>query len=207
MIDVRLIAILDPTLVGHRNAVQIAESVAQAGATALQLRMKHAGGMEYTRLAAALVERVAIPVYVNDRADVAWAAGAAGVHVGADDLPTARLRGASRPAFGVGVSVGNDREASEACAGAPDYWSVGSVHATAHKPDAGVPIGVTGFRRLAAMAPAGTPVIAIGGVTAERVPELMAAGAAGVAVIGAIFGAPDPADAARRLRAAIDRGR
>src|SRR5207244_1206141 len=82
-----------------------------------------------------------------------------------------------------------------------DYWSVGPCFHTANKPDAGVPLGAEGFARLARLAPAGTPVIGIGGVTAANAPALARAGAAGVAVIGAVWEASDPAAAARALRA------
>jgi thiamine-phosphate pyrophosphorylase len=103
--------------------------------------------------------------------------------------------------------VGTPTEAAAARATPVDYWSIGSVYATGSKPDAGWPIGVRGFTDLVARAPAGTPCVAIGGVTADRIPELMAAGAAGVAVIGAIVGAADVERAARALRQAVDQGK
>ena len=203
MTDVRLVAILDPALLGGRDLVATARAIARGGATALQLRMKHAGAGEYAQLAARLVEAVPLPIYVNDRADVAQASGAAGVHLGADDLPLDRLMRVPSAPLAIGVSVGTAAEASQARSGPADYWSIGSIYATRHKPDAGGPIGIDGFTRLAALAPQGTPVIAIGGITAERVPELLAAGAAGVAVIGAILDAPDPEVATRRIRDAL----
>jgi len=85
-----------------------------------------------------------------------------------------------------------------------DYWSVGPCFPTATKADAGAPLGTAGFAALARRAPAGVPVIAIGGITAERAAALAAADAAGVAVTAAVFGASDPAAAARALRAAFD---
>jgi thiamine-phosphate pyrophosphorylase len=154
-----------------------------------------------------LVDTLGIPVWVNDRADVAWAARAAGVHVGADDIPVARLRSAAPFACSIGVSVGNEREASAALAGDPDYWSIGSVYRTGSKLDAGTPIGPEGLSKLAGRAPEGMPIVAIGGITVERVPEVIGSGAGGVAVIGAIFLEPDPERAARRLRDAVDAGR
>jgi thiamine-phosphate pyrophosphorylase len=204
MIDLRLIAVLDPEFLGSTDIVGLARAVAAAGATAMQLRMKRAGAGDYARLASRLVAAVPIPVFVNDRADVAWAAGAAGVHVGADDLPAAQLRQIFRAPLAIGVSVGNRAEAAAVPDAAADYWSIGAVYATPHKADAGPPLGPDGLRQLASLAPPGVPVVAIGGITAERIPAVFAAGARGAAVIGAIFAAPDPAAATARIRAAID---
>ena len=109
--------------------------------------------------------------------------------------------------FRIGVSVGDAAEAELVRDAAPDYWSIGAVYATGSKSDAGRPIGPAGFRRVAQLAPAGMPLVAIGGVTAANAPAIIAAGADGVAVIRAVFGAPDIAAAARALRAAIDAAR
>src|SRR5207302_911447 len=84
-----------------------------------------------------------------------------------------------------------------------DYWSVGPCFATENKPDAGPPLGTEGFARLARLAPTGTPVIAIGGISASNAAAVARAGAAGIAVIGAVWGATDRAGAARALRAAF----
>ncbi len=206
-VDVRLIAILDPAVLDGRDPAQAAHAAAIGGATALQVRAKtlSAGAL------LALVERVAgavdVPVYVNDRADVAWVAGAAGVHVGADDVPADRLRTLAPPDFRIGVSVGDAAEAELVRDAAPDYWSIGAVYATGSKLDAGTPIGPAGFRRVAALAPAGMPLVAIGGVTAANAAAVVAAGADGVAVIRAVFGVSDIAAAARALRRAVDAAR
>src|SRR5256886_2228962 len=87
--------------------------------------------------------------------------------------------------------------------GGADYWSVGPCFATGNKPDAGAPLGAEGFARLARLAPAGTPVIAIGGISAANAAAVARAGAAGIAVIGAVWGASDPAAAARPPGAAF----
>lgn len=201
--DVRLIAILDPTALGT-DALSAARAAADHGATMLQIRMKSAGAGEMLRWAERVAAAVSIPVWVNDRADVAWMAGVAGVHLGAGDLPAGRVRASSPRPVLLGVSVGTEGEAQRARAAGADYWSIGSVFATDHKADAGDPIGVDGFGRLAALAPRGTPVVAIGGLTADRVEGVCRAGAAGVAVIGAVFAAPDVPAATRRLRDAVD---
>jgi thiamine-phosphate pyrophosphorylase len=203
--DVRLIAILDPAALGER-ALPAARAAESGGATILQIRMKDSPGGALLRWTERLIAAVRIPVWVNDRADVAWLAGAAGVHLGADDLPGDRVRTAAPRPTAIGVSVGTRAEAERARAAGADYWSLGSVYATGSKPDAGEPIGVEGFAALAALAPVGVPCVAIGGLTAERVAAVCAAGAGGVAVISAVFGAPDVEAAARRLRDAVDAG-
>jgi thiamine-phosphate pyrophosphorylase len=201
--DVRLIAILDPNALGD-DAIPAAVAAAAGGATILQVRMKRAGAAAFLRWTERLVAAVPIPVWVNDRADIAWLAGAAGVHLGADDLPADRVCRHAPGPMRTGVSVGTAAEAARAGVAHADYWSLGSCYATDTKVDAGVPIGATGFAALARLAPAGMPLVAIGGITAERVPEVCAAGAGGVAVISAIFGAANVERAARRIRDAVD---
>ena len=201
--DVRLIAILDPATLGA-GALNAARAAEAGGATILQVRMKDSGAADFLRWTERLVAALEIPVWVNDRADVAWLAGAAGLHLGADDLPAHRVREQTLHPLAIGVSVGSEAEAARARPMPADYWSLGSVYATAHKADAGAPIGAAGFARLAGLAPPGMTCVAIGGITADRVAEVCAAGARGVAVIGAVFGATDVARAARRLRDAVD---
>jgi thiamine-phosphate pyrophosphorylase len=201
--DVRLIAILDPAPLGAR-ALDAARAAEAGGVTMLQVRMKDSGAGDALRWTARLVAAVRIPVWVNDRVDVARLGGATGVHLGQDDLPAARVRELAARPFGLGLSVGTLAEADRALGSEPDYWSIGPVYATGSKPDAGSPIGVAGLAELARRAPPDVPCVAIGGVTADRVAELRAAGAAGVAVINAVFGAPDIERAARVLRDRMD---
>lgn len=203
-VDIRLIAILDPAVLGARDPVAAARAAAGGGATMLQLRTKTLAAGPSADLLERLVRAVDVPVYANDRADVAWAAGAAGVHLGADDLPADRLRAVAPPPFGLGVSVGSAGEAARVANAAVDYWSLGSVYATTHKADAGVPIGPEGFRALARRAPAGMPLVAIGGIDVARAAEIVETGADGVAVIGAVFAADHVERATAELRAAVD---
>jgi thiamine-phosphate diphosphorylase len=203
-VDLRLLAIADPEVLGGRDLVRAARAAEAGGATAVQLRMKRAGAGAMLAAARRLLAELTVPLYLNDRADVAWAARAHGVHVGADDLPADALRAVAPREFRIGVSVGTPAEADAARRADPDYWSLGSVFATASKADAGAPIGIPGFRALAALAPAGMPVIGIGGITADNAGALVRAGAHGVAVISAVFAAPDIERAARALREAVD---
>lgn len=169
----------------------------------VQTRNKAASARDLLALARALVGTLSVPVIVNDRVDVALAAGAAGVHLGQDDTPLDRLRPHMPPEFIMGLSVGTAVEAERVRAWPADYWSVGPCFATTNKPDAGAPLGAAGFGRLARLAPHETPVIGIGGITAGNAAGIVRAGAAGVAVIAAVWSLSDPAAGARALRAAI----
>src|SRR5881296_2823388 len=203
--QLRLMVLTDADLLKGRDPVEACRRAVAGGATMIQVRLKDAAPREVLILAVALVGALAVPILVNDRVDVALAAGAAGAHLGQDDPPLDRLRPHVPPGFLLGVSVGTAAEAERARPWPADYWSVGPCFATANKADAGLPLGADGFARLAQLAPAGTPVIGIGGVTVANAAALMRAGAAGVAVIGAVWGggATDPGAAARALRAAI----
>ena len=167
----------------------------------IQLRLKEESARSLVEIARAIQAMVPdVPLVVNDRADVALAAGAAGVHVGVDDLAPALLRRVAPPGFIIGASVGNDEEVARA-AGA-DYVGIGPVYGTGSKTDAGAAIGTARFAELARRC--GLPAVAIGGITSDRVPDVMKAGASGVAVISALFGASDPTLAARAIRSALD---
>jgi thiamine-phosphate pyrophosphorylase len=204
--EVRLLAIAGPPLVEPPQLVEACRTAVEGGVTAVQVRVKHASAADLLHLTESLRATLTVPVWVNDRADVALAAGAHGVHVGADDLPPAAVRALAGDALRVGISVGTPEEAEAARRGAVDYWSIGSIYATTTKPDAGTPIGLEGFRRLATLAPSGMPVMAIGGIGADNAGEIIRAGAVGVAVSSAIFGARDVREAAHRLRGAVDNG-
>jgi len=201
--QVRLMVITDAALLKGRDTVDACRRAVSGGATMVQVRMKDAPPRDLLALTRELVGALAVPVIVNDRVDVALAAGAAGAHLGQDDPPLDRLRPHVPHGFVLGVSVGSSGEAERVRAWPADYWSVGPCFATANKADAGAPLGPAGFAALARLAPAGVPVIGIGGVTAANAGALAQVGAAGVAVIGAIWSASDPMPAARALRAAF----
>lgn len=198
--DLRLIAITDDVRDGVDGLVARAAAAVRGGATMVQLRLKYATGQELLATARALVTALPVPVVVNDRADVALAAGAAGVHLGVDDLPVAAVRAMAPPGFIVGASFGGAAELAHARDA--DYVGIGPVYGTASKADAGEAIGVEGFARLRRLA--APPAVAIGGVDEHNAGMLREAGAAGVAVIRAVFGAAEPESAARRLREAFD---
>ena len=196
-----LIAITDNVRDGETGLIERASAAARGGATCIQLRLKDVSARDLVGLARALVPVVGVPVIINDRADVAIAAGAAGVHLGADDIPVSAVRRVAPEGFIIGASVGSDDEI-ELAAGA-DYVGIGPVFPTESKKDAGAAIGVAEFTRLAVAT--GLPAVAIGGITAANASQAMAAGATGVATVAAIFGANDPLTAAREMASAIGR--
>lgn len=193
--------ITDAALLKGRDPVDACRQAVAGGATMIQVRAKDAPASEIVRLARALVGALPVPVVVNDRVDIALAAGAAGAHLGQDDPPLDVLRPHVPPGFLLGISVGSADEAARVRQWPADYWSVGPCFASGTKPNAGAPLGAAGFTALAGLAPAGVPVIGIGGITADTAPALVRAGAAGLAVIAAVLGAPDAAPAAAALRA------
>ena len=198
-----LVAITDGAQRGTREIVQRALACVRGGATMVQLRLKDADARTQVEVARALVAALppGVPLIVNDRADLAIASGAAGVHVGPEDLPVAAVRRILGPDRIVGLSVGSDAEALEA-SGA-DYVGIGPVYATASKGDAGDAIGVGELARLAGLCV--RPAVGVGGIDASNAEAVIAAGARGVAVIRALFSASDPEAAARSLRSAIGR--
>lgn len=186
------------------------EAVVREG-VAVQVRVKGHGDREVLDHAAALVavaHRGGAMCLVNDRVDLALAAGADGVHLGAGDLPVADARRIAdacaaprEPAALVGGTARDPETARRLVDAGADYLGVGPCFATTSK--AGLP-APGGPARVEAVAGAvDVPVIAIGGVTVDHVPALLDAGAHGVAVIGAVWSAPDPTAAVTALWAAL----
>jgi thiamine-phosphate pyrophosphorylase len=192
----RLMLVTDDTVLAGRDLITLARAAERGGITSLQLRLKHAAPRDQVALARALIGALSVPVLINDRPDVALAAGAAGVHLGPGDLPAHLTRRIGPPSFIIGVSVGSAGEALTA--GDADYWGVGPWRVTGTKADAGAALGAEGFARIVALS-GGRPCIAIGGIGPGDVAEVRAAGGAGVAAVSAILGADDVEVAARRF--------
>jgi thiamine-phosphate pyrophosphorylase len=195
----RLVAITDDAEDQRSTLVDRVVAAVNGGATSVQVRLKRATPREVVEIVRAIVSKVPVPVIVNDRADIALAAGAAGVHVGEADLPVSAIRRFAPANFIIGASLGSDAELANAKDA--DYVGIGPLFTTDSKDDAGKAIGIDGFRKLAELA--GKPAVAVGGLTAVRAAQVMAAGAAGVAVVNAIFKADDPESAARSIATAI----
>jgi thiamine-phosphate pyrophosphorylase len=177
-----LVAITDDLRGDAPGLVARAQAAARGGATMIQLRLKDADARTLVEVARALIASLPhdVPLIVNDRADVAIAAGAAGVHVGDEDVPPAALRRV-----------------------VPSDFIIGPVYSTDSKHDAGAAIGTEGLAELIVQAK--RPAVAIGGIDATNAAAAVMAGATGVAAIRAIFGARDPEQAARSIRAALGR--
>jgi thiamine-phosphate pyrophosphorylase len=190
--------VTDDELLQGRDLLELVRAAERGGITSVQLRLKRASAGELAALTRALVAGLRVPVLVNDRPDVALAAGAAGVHLGSDDLPVALVRRIAPPGFIIGASVGSEAEAAHARQA--DYWGIGPWRASPTKRDAGAALGANGFAALVRRAE-GRPCIAIGAVRPEDVPAVRAAGGAGVAVVSGILGEADVAAAARRYLA------
>jgi thiamine-phosphate pyrophosphorylase len=208
--DLRLYAIVDPERAGGRDVADLARSLAANGATLVQLRDKRSETREMIETARAVkraLAPLAVPFLVNDRVDVALAAGADGVHLGPDDMAVADARALLGPEAIVGLSIKTVDAAETAPIDLIDYAGVGGVYATLSKEQKSAPIGTQGLARVAAVlrrrAP-DLPVCGIAGIDATNAGAVIGAGADGIAVISALSLAPDPAAAARGLREVVD---
>ena len=203
----RLVVITDAALAAPRDLLDVVERALRAGAPAVQLRDKHLGSGDLLALAKklrALTAEYEALFFVNDRVDVALLAGADGAHLGPDDLPVSAARRKVPSGFLLGASTDDPDLARALVADGADYIGCGAVWATGSKADAGDVIGLAGLERV--VRAVSVPVIGIGGITPERADEVAAVGA-GIAVIGAVMGAPDPGAAVRALLAPFRSGR
>ena len=197
-------AVTDDAVLARPGFVEAAEAVARAGGAGLALHLRGPGtegGMLY-RLAVELRDAVrehGAMLVVNDRVDVAMAVGVDGVQLGARGLEIADARRLAGGRMRIGASVHASDEARAAVDAGADWVIAGTIWSTpSHpgRPGAGLPL-------IRALAAAGTPPIAIGGVTVERAAEARGAGATGAAVLRGIWDAPDPADAVRQYLSAL----
>lgn len=184
--------------------VEICRLALESGITTVQLRAK--GWTDRQLLDAAISLSVACReagalFIVNDRVDVAQMSGADGVHLGVDDLPVALVRQLLGADAIIGYSPESDADRSIAETAGASYLGVGPVYGTGTKADAGEAIGLDSVRRV--VQSTSLPVIGIGGITLDAAPDVVATGAVGVAVVGAVFLADDPAAAAKRLREVV----
>jgi thiamine-phosphate pyrophosphorylase len=189
---------------GGPPALDAVAAALAAGAPVVQVRAKGCTDRElydFARAALALCRSAGATCLVNDRVDVALAVGADGTHLGAGDLPLSAARRVAGPGHLLGGTAREPELARRLVAEGADYLGVGPAFPTTTKtglPDALGPTGIGAVARAVDV-----PVIAIGGVTAARIPGLLAAGAHGVAVVGAVSAAADPAAATRQLLAAL----
>ncbi|UOM34640.1 thiamine phosphate synthase [Acuticoccus sp. I52.16.1] len=202
-LDPRLYLLLGP---GEPDPLRTVRAATAGGVTLVQWRDKTGSTAEQVAAVRALVAASPVPVLVNDRADVARAAGAAGVHVGHGDLTAAQAREIAGPTAIIGLTIHTLEEAVAADDQPIDYASVGGVFETTSKVNPNPPIGIDGFRRIAERLRRrrpDLPVIAIAGIDEARAEALAGAGADGIAVISAITKAASPRAAAEALRRAF----
>ncbi|MBM4109558.1 MAG: thiamine phosphate synthase [Phycisphaerae bacterium] len=202
----RLCVLISERLCAHHAWERVAERAIRGGADCLQLREKSLPDAELLRRAqrlAAIARAGGAASIINDRPDVALLAGADGVHAGPDDLPPDHVRRLAGSRLLVGATTDRLERARGAIRAGADYCGIGPIFASRTKP--GVrPAGVEYLREyLGDPLGAQRPHLAIGGITPERVPELVRAGCRGVAVSGAVCGSPDPRGASEALLESI----
>jgi len=193
----RLYVILDAGMLTE-PAGETAQKLINAGVQLLQYRDKRASARELlssSRTIAAAARAAKCTFFVNDRPDIAYLSGADGVHVGQEDLGVGQAREVVGPDRWVGVSTHNLQQFEQAAASSADYIAVGPIFPTSSKANPDPVVGVDFMRRVRTLT--SKPVVAIGGISIERAPEVIAAGADSVAVISGILKAQNPAAQAR----------
>lgn len=206
--DYGVYLVTDARLSRGRSSVQVVEAALRGGVTIVQYRDKSASTrrmIEEAQEIRRVCRRAGVPFVVNDRLDVALAVDADGVHVGQDDMPARMARRLLGEGKLLGVSAASPEEGLRAMTDGADYVGASPIFATPTKPDAPHAMGVEGLRHLARAVR--VPVVAIGGVSAENAGTLIAAGAAGVAVVSAVVSADDVEGAARAIRSAVGAAR
>ncbi len=189
--DYSIYLVTDDGCLQGRALIDCVREALEGGVTLVQYRAKTASSAEMYAEALqlkALCDSFKVPLIINDRLDIAMAVGAAGVHLGQDDLPCAAARKLLGEDYIIGVSAHNPAEAKAALQSGADYLGCGAVFGTATKAD----VKKLGTDGLAAICKAkGLPVVGIGGVTADNYREVRAAGADGAAIVSGILAQPD----------------
>lgn len=200
LIDYSLYLVTDRELLAGRSLIDEVGKAVRGGVTMVQLREKHAGSREFYQLALALkneLNQSGIPLIINDRLDIALAAGADGLHIGQDDLPLEIAIDLMPSGSIIGVSVSTPAEAREACSRGATYLGAGPVFFTPTKEDASSPIGLAGLRAIKQLSH--IPLVAIGGIHAENLADIRKTGADGAAVVSALMGKADIEASAQRM--------
>jgi len=199
-----LYLVTDRRQTGGRDLLGVVDLALQAGVRAVQLREKDLSTRDLYDLAGKLLpmtRAAGAVLLINDRVDVAMALSADGVHLTRRSLPPRETRGLLGPARLIGISCHSLAEVREAVDGGADFIVLGPIFETPSKAAFGPPLTTALLRE--ARARTSLPILAIGGIWGSRVPEVMAAGADGVATVSAVMAAPDPGAAASDLLAAV----
>ena len=204
MFDYSLYLVTDRTLSLGRSTVEVVRAAIRGGVSCVQLREKGCSTREFmdeARLLKALLAGTGVPLFINDRLDVALAVGADGVHLGQNDLPIADARRLVGNRMIIGISAESVADAVRAEAEGADYIGASPVFTTPTKTDTASPLGLDGLRAIRRAVQ--LPLVAIGGINADNAPQVLRAGADGLAVVSAIVSAPCPRTAAAGLRQRI----
>ncbi|MGI8644168.1 MAG: thiamine phosphate synthase [Thermomicrobiales bacterium] len=203
--SLRLYLIADPEQTTGDYLPAVERAIA-GGVTAVQIRAKSMPDGEFLNLAQTvkgICDVHAVPIFVNDRVDIAFAIDADGVHVGVNDLPVETIRRFTGGRKLIGYSPATDEQLADAASSGADYVGLGPVYPTGSKDDAGAAIGLDTIRRRTSHGL--LPSVGIGGITAANAGDVIDAGADGVAVISAILRGSDPERRAAELRQVVDR--
>ncbi|GHV31140.1 thiamine-phosphate synthase [Synergistales bacterium] len=199
-IDYSLYLVTDRGLMSVPAIEESVESAIKGGCALVQLREKSASSREFYEAALsvkAVTDRYNVPLIINDRLDVALAAGAAGVHIGQSDIPAAAVRRVAGPEMILGVSASCLAEALAASEAGADYIGVGAMFATGTKSDAEI-TSMDELRKIRAAV--NIPIVVIGGINMRTIPLFEGTGIDGFAVVSAIIGAPDIEQAAKEMK-------
>ena len=203
----KLYLVTDRELSLDRSLEAVVSEAVKGGVTVVQLREKDASTGEFIELARRLMKLLKplrIPLIINDRVDVALAVDADGVHIGQSDMSYEDARRLLGPDKIIGLSVENFKDIEAANALDVDYIGISPVYGTPTKTDTAEPFGLEGLRKAVQMSV--HPTVAIGGMNASTIAEVMAAGTDGVAVVSAICSAENIRKATSDLRAIVEEG-
>ena len=204
MFDYSLYLVTDRTLSLGRSTVEVVRAAIRGGVSCVQLREKGCSTREFmdeARLLKALLAGTGVPLFINDRLDVALAVGADGVHLGQNDLAIADARRLVGNRMIIGISAESVADAVRAEAEGADYIGASPVFTTPTKTDTAPPLGLDGLRAIRRAVQ--LPLVAIGGINADNAAQVLRTGADGLAVVSAIVSAPCPRTAAAGLRQRI----
>ena len=205
MFDYSLYLVTDRALSLGRSTVEVVRAAIRGGVSCVQLREKGCSTREFmdeARLLKALLAGTGVPLFINDRLDVALAVGADGVHLGQNDLAIADARRLVGNRMIIGISAESVADAIRAEAEGADYIGASPVFTTPTKTDTAPPLGLDGLRAIRRAVQ--LPLVAIGGINADNAAQVLRAGADGLAVVSAIVSAPCPRTAAAAIRQQIE---
>ncbi len=198
-IDYSLYLVTDRELLGNKDLVQTIDQAIQGGVTIVQVREKDLATLHFFQVATAIKEitkRFNIPFIINDRADIALAVDADGLHIGQEDMPLVVARKIVGPNKIIGVSITTLEEALLAEKDGADYLGIGAIFPTRTKNDAKY-VSLSELKEI--QSKISIPIVAIGGINEDNIKSVMETGVDGAAIVSAIIASPNPGAAARNF--------